>query len=157
MTGALRGLNNMHKDYLAYVLHFFGVGFISGSVVHFPSNPILYSGIMLVGAGLFVFGTLEQQKKTDVKQPTTLIAQSLLLVFGIGLMSGSIQHFVDTPQYAALLIPLGLIMSYNTFFWQKNSWRTKVLGESLIIALILAIVLFIGADFVPPQEMTDVH
>lgn len=153
----LRGLSNMHKDYLAYVLHFFGVGFISGSVVHFPTNPLLYSGIMTVGAVLFIFGTLEQQKKNDIKQPITLVAQSLLLVFGIGLMSGSIQHFVDTPRYAALLIPLGLVMSYNTFFWQKNGWRTRIFVESCVIALLLAIVLFIAADFVPVKEMVSHH
>jgi hypothetical protein len=65
-------------------------------------------------------------------------ASSLALALGIGMVSGSIQHFQDIPERAALLIPLGLILSAAAFL-VRNRLRPRK-DDLLVIASYVVIV-----------------
>lgn len=112
-------------SYGKYVAMFIGAGLVSGSVVHFPLAPFRYLLIGAAGAVSFalasVFGDL-RSRKYSVIQIVQMVASSLALALGIGMVSGGIQHFQDFPTRAAALIPIGLGLSVGAFVI-RNGYR----------------------------------
>ena len=113
------------ERYGQYVALFVGAGLISGSVVHFPLAPVRYAVIGTVGAVVFAIASvLSDRAGKDAAGVARLAISSLALALGIGMISGSIQHFQDIPQRAAELIPIGLALSVAAFV-VRNELRVK--------------------------------
>ncbi|MBC7735683.1 MAG: hypothetical protein H7245_00275, partial [Candidatus Saccharibacteria bacterium] len=99
------------KPYVSYLTMFLGMGLISGSVVHAAQEEMrLYAlSLMGIGAVLFSLGSYlnEVLFKTGIMGDTVLkyVLLSLLLAIGVGFVSGSTQHFFDTPIFASYLAP----------------------------------------------------
>lgn len=111
-------------------MYFVGAGLISGAVVHHPLDPARYTLIGLVGAGVFTAATLLNELVLAERRPAltgavVLVGSSLVLSFGIGMLSGGMQHFEEFPARAAALIPLGIIASFAGFVVRdvSVSWR----------------------------------
>lgn len=156
------------SPYLAYVGFFLGIGLVSGSVVHFPGNPIRYAIIGTVGILLFIISSLVDEiviKKRHLKESGILrvILFSVVLSVGIGMISGAIQHFTDTPTYAAILIPTGIVVSLFGFLLKNQIRLTKaILGWSVLCLLIVCIPLGLtlrafAQDLSTPHEHTSDH
>lgn len=112
-------------QYGQYVALFVGAGLISGSVVHFPLAPTRYAIIGGIGAAIFaVASVLTDRAGKDVTALARIAVSSLALALGIGMISGSIQHFQDIPERAARLIPIGLTLSVVAFI-VRNALRPK--------------------------------
>ena len=112
-------------QYGQYVALFVGAGLISGSVVHFPLAPTRYAIIGGIGAAIFaVASVLSDRAGKDVMALARIAVSSLALALGIGMISGSIQHFQDIPERAARLIPIGLTLSVGAFI-VRNALRPK--------------------------------
>ncbi|MFF8265327.1 hypothetical protein [Streptomyces virginiae] len=86
-----------------------------------------------VGAFVFLPGTIVNEfvladERPALSQAVSLVAFSLLLSFGIGLVRGGIQHFEQFPERSAWMTPIGLLMSYVTFVAKdsKGRWRHLV-------------------------------
>lgn len=95
------------------MLYFVGAGLISGAVVHHPLDPARYTKIAVVGVLVFLVATLVNEFLLAAERPALprailVIAASLLLSFGIGMLSGGLQHFEDFPARGAVLVPLGI-------------------------------------------------
>ncbi|MEK7545069.1 MAG: hypothetical protein AAB551_02975 [Patescibacteria group bacterium] len=129
--------------FLTFITMFLGAGFISGAIVHLGEgvNPWDVS-ILFIGVALFIIGHYIQEfiyNKKDLKEAGTVkfIFFSLLLSLGIGMASGGIQHFVDTPKYSANLIPIGLFLGAiaytlkNNIALAKSQWRVLTLSTLL--------------------------
>lgn len=106
--------------YLGYVGYFVGAGLISGGIVHYPLDAARYGKIGAAGVALFVAATVLNEivlprKRPDGATIARLVAASLLLSLGIGMLSGGIQHFMDFPGRAATLIPAGLVLSFVAY------------------------------------------
>ncbi|WP_354637151.1 hypothetical protein [Kitasatospora camelliae] len=105
--------------YLGYIGYFVGTGLLSGAIVHHPLDPARYTLIGAVGAALFLVAAIA----AEMRQPGRLTALRIVAVlgtsfglsFGIGMLSGGMQHFEDFPQRAAVLIPAGLLLSFVAF------------------------------------------
>ncbi len=135
--------------YLTYVGLFLGIGLLAGSIVHFPVDPLRYAFIGTIGVLLFLAGTFADElivKKKTFKEAGLLhlAGSSAVLSIGIGMMSGSIQHFSDTPGYAALLIPIGIATSLVGYLWKHRIPVSKPLAWRLAIVL-LVVCLPLGA------------
>ena len=109
------------KPYLSYLVMFLGMGLISGSIIH-AAQPEMrqYSlTLMAIGAVLFALGSYlnEVLFKTGVMGDNLIkyVLLSLLLAVGIGMVSGSTQHFFDTPIFASYVAPLGIFISSVAF------------------------------------------
>ena len=137
--------------WFVYVMYFLGVGFISGSIVHFPINPHFYSIIAGIGVVIFLFGAVMEkklkEKETGSSQSSLsswvfLIVSSLILSIGIGMLSGGIQHFTDVAEEAKIFIPLGLALSIIGFVLKSKSaissreWKFVAIK---VIALVIPI------------------
>ena len=106
--------------YLGYVGYFVGAGLISGGIVHQPLDPARYTTIALAGVVVFLGATVLNEFFLAPVRPTgsravRLIVASLALSVGIGMLSGGIQHFLDFPQRAAVLIPVGVVLSFLAY------------------------------------------
>ncbi|QYX80336.1 hypothetical protein [Streptomyces akebiae] len=92
------------------MLYFMGAALIAGAVVHYPIDPSLYTIICVVGAFVFLLGTLVNEfvladERPALSKAVSLVAFSLLLSFGVGLVGGGIQHFEQFPERSAWMTP----------------------------------------------------
>lgn len=114
-----------------FILLFIGAGFISGGIVHLGEGVNWWDGSLLVlGIVLFVLGSylqevLQHQKNLREEGVLAFLGYSLLLSIGVGMASGGTQHFIDTPSYSAVLIPLGLALGACAFVLKQGIQLTK--------------------------------
>lgn len=136
--------------YIGYVLYFVGAGLISGAVVHHPLDPARYTKIAVIGVLVFLVATLVNEFLLAAERPALprailVITASLLLSFGIGMLSGGLQHFEDFPARGAVLVPLGITVSFIAFVLKdpQSSWR-RIFGPVGLAVLLTAAVSFFG-------------
>ncbi|PKM56669.1 MAG: hypothetical protein CVU98_10040 [Firmicutes bacterium HGW-Firmicutes-3] len=113
-------MKNALSRYLIYVVYFLGIGMVSSGIVLMPFNAIRYGTILTIGLLLFSTGSFINEVVLDKKQLTItqriqLIFVSLTLAIGIGMISGGIAHFKESPTYVTYLIPLGIVISFVSF------------------------------------------
>jgi hypothetical protein len=133
------------RPFLVYVLLFVGAGMVSGGVVHYPLNENFYGILAVLGGMVFVIGSLANEALSGKGLPKagaliSLIVTSLLLSFGIGMLSGGIQHFTDFPSRTAILVPLGISLSFIAYCFKSNLFqRNSIKKVSIAGVLILGI------------------
>jgi hypothetical protein len=142
--------NSVFRPYLGYVLNFVGAGMVSGGVVHYPLNESFYGALSITGAFVFTAGAVlteivNGRKLGNPLRVIFLITTSLLLSFGIGMLSGGIQHFTDFPDRATILIPAGLTLSFFAFCLKNETLRKGLLKKSAIGATV--IILLSGGSY----------
>lgn len=113
-------LKKLIPMYLIYVIYFLGIGMVSSGIVLMPFNYVRYSiilatGLVLFSTGSFVNEFVIDKKKASLDKIIKLIVVSLTLAIGIGMISGGISHFKESPIYVSYLIPLGIIISMISF------------------------------------------
>ena len=84
------------------------------------------------------------------------IAWSVALSLGLGMLSGSIQHFLDFPHYAAVLLPLGVPVTLVAYMGRERLrlprpqlWQ--LVGVALAFTVALALGLDVLADEIDPH------
>lgn len=136
---------SVFRPYLGYVLNFVGAGMVSGGVVHYPLNETFYGALSITGAFVFTIGAIVTEivngrKLGNALRVIFLITTSLLLSFGIGMLSGGIQHFTDFPDRATILIPAGLTLSFLAFCLKNETLRKGLMKKSLIGGLVIVLI-----------------
>lgn len=135
--------------YLVYIIYFLGIGMTSSGIVLMPFNTVRYSIILCIGLGLFIAGSVFNEVVIDKQRLSAfesikLVIFSLTLAIGIGMISGGISHFKESPSYVSYLIPLGIIISFISFTVKNNFKLSK--KEKLIVftgVVIFAIIIYI--------------
>ncbi len=138
-----------------FILLFIGAGFISGGIVHLGEGVNWWDGsLLLLGIVLFVLGSYLQevfyhQKNLQEEGVLAFLGYSLLLSIGVGMASGGTQHFIDTPKYSALLIPLGLSLGACAFVLKQGIDLTRGQWVKLVVGLtVFGLVLGTGLSFI---------
>lgn len=142
-------MKNLIYKYLVYIIYFLGIGMTSSGIVLMPFNAVRYSIILFIGLSLFIAGSIFNEVVIDHRhmsaiESINLIILSLTLAIGIGMISGGISHFKESPTYVSYLIPLGIIISFISFVF-KNKFKLNR-KEKLIVftgVVILAVIIFI--------------
>jgi hypothetical protein len=145
--------------YIGYIGYFVGAGLISGAVVHHPLDPARYSVIAAAGVVLFLFATVLNEfvlahTRPAAVQMARIVAASLLLSFGIGMVSGGLQHFTDFPARSAVLVPVGIVVSFAAFVVRHaaDRWRQAV-GLPTVLILALALLAFAILNYLATGEL----
>jgi hypothetical protein len=130
------------RPYLVYVFLFVGAGMVSGGVVHYPLNESFYGILAALGGIVFVIGSLANELLNGQGLPKagalfSLIVTSLLLSFGIGMLSGGIQHFTDFPSRAANLVPLGVTLSFIAYCFKANLFQRSAIKKVSIAGVLV--------------------
>jgi hypothetical protein len=73
-----------------------------------------------VGLCLFLAGSIFNEVVIDKQnlsktESLRLIFLSLILALGIGMISGGISHYKESPLYVSYLIPIGLFLSFISY------------------------------------------
>jgi hypothetical protein len=114
------------KPYFSYLAMFLGMGLISGSIVHVAQEDMREYALVLMGVGamLFALGSYlnEVLFRTGILGDDVLkyVLLSFLVAIGIGMVSGSAQHFFDTPIFASYLAPIGIFVSSAAFAFRQG-------------------------------------
>ncbi|MFF7642975.1 hypothetical protein [Streptomyces canus] len=135
--------------------------------MHHPLDPARYTVIAAVGAAVFLFATLLNEfvltkQRPGVRKVLGIVTASLALSFGIGMLSGGLQHFEDFPERAAMLIPFGLTLSFIAYVLRHEPvrWRS-IVGPTGVLVLITAALAFVGlrgiADGMAAEAEGDGH
>lgn len=118
--------------------------------MHHPLDPARYTKIAVIGVLVFLVATLVNEfllaaDRPDLPRAILVIAASLLLSLGIGMLSGGLQHFEDFPDRGAVLVPLGITVSFIAFVLKdrESSWR-RIFGPVGLAVLLTATVSFFG-------------
>lgn len=136
--------------YLVYIIYFLGIGMTSSGIVLMPFNAVRYSIILGIGLSLFIAGSVFNEVVIDkrnlsILQSMRLILLSLTLAIGIGMISGGISHFKESPTYVSFLIPLGIIISFVSFTLKNNFILTKKqIFLTCLLLIVIASLVFLG-------------
>jgi hypothetical protein len=147
------------KPYLLYLALYLGVALTGGSVVHLPMAPVRYAIIGLIGMAMFILASLADARRrhaAGLEGPGgglgRYVGWSVLLSLGLGMLSGGIQHFVDSPHYAAALLPIGFVMSFVAYAAREHTLPTgAALLRQMGAVLAGAVVLYVGLDLLAGQ------
>ncbi|MGW7331947.1 hypothetical protein ACWGIU_25825 [Streptomyces sp. NPDC054840] len=142
--------------YLGYVGYYVGAGLISGAVVHYPMAPARYSMIAASGVLVFLLATVLNdiilaKERQPLSRIVRVLGTSTMLSFGLGMLSGGMQHFADLPERCAVLIPLGIVLSFVAFFLKEASrpWR-RIFGLMGLAILVVTALTFLGLRHIVP-------
>ena len=130
------------QKYAAFIALFIGTGFMAGSIVHFGEGVTTWDvSVLVLGIILFVIGSYIQEKERGGENLVggkflPFILLSSVLSLGVGMASGGVQHFIDTPGYSAVLIPLGLAIGYVSYSVRERFSFTSIEWTIAIISAI---------------------
>jgi hypothetical protein len=147
--------------YLGYIGYFVGAGLISGSVVHYPLDPVRYALIGGAGALLFLLATVLNEFVLPRQRPAgpqvaRIVGGSLLLSMGIGMLSGGIQHFTEFPTRSAVLVPAGLVVSFLAYIVRNAPQRWKaIVGPLGLGVAVTAVLAFAGLNYLATHSTAD--
>lgn len=153
--------NKIVSRYLVYIVYFLGVGMVSSGIVLMPFNKIRYGTILVIGLLLFSTGSfinevIIDKKHLSFKESVKLVIVSLTLAIGIGMISGGIAHFKESPVYVSYLIPIGIIVSFISFKVKNAFELTKKEFITLIIIFaLIAIVVHLGLSIAANAMLMD--
>ena len=149
--------------YVLYVALYLGVALTGGSVVHLPLDPGRYLLLGAVGVVVFIAASALDARRRHAAAVEggagalgRYIAWSVVLSLGLGMLSGSIQHFFDFPHYAAVLLPLGVRFTLAAYIGRERLHLRRAqllqLGAAVVaFTLALAFGLDLLADEIAPH------
>ena len=108
-------MRNFQKEHFATLLKYLGISFITWGISHgfFSSERQILTS--LVGIVFFVVWILMMKEKEEYANIYTLWVASLFAV-SLWAFTGGMQHFPDSPERSALIVPLWAILSLYAFF-----------------------------------------
>ena len=148
--------------YLVYIVYFLGVGMTSSGIVLMPFNHVRYGTILVIGlilfsAGSFINEVIIDKKHLSFMESIKLVIVSLTLAIGIGMISGGIAHFKESPVYVSYLIPIGLVVSFISFKIKNAFELTKKEYITLVVALlVVAVAIHLGLSVAARAMLMDV-
>ncbi|WP_310615087.1 plastocyanin/azurin family copper-binding protein [Limnohabitans sp.] len=134
---------NFSLTHLSAILKYGGISFIAGAVNHgfFSETRSLWTaglGVLfyLVGAWLEM-----RNHPTAAIKWRDVLGAGIVFSIGIGFFTGGLQHFPDSPQRSAWVVPLGFVLSVWAMYFMgskaqnsKNAWCYGVLASVLVVA-----------------------
>jgi uncharacterized cupredoxin-like copper-binding protein len=137
-----------------------GISFIAGAVNH----GMFSEQRSLVTAGLgvlfFLIGAYVENRSQGGEAVSwgDVLGFGILSSIGLGFFTGGLQHFPDTPQRSAWVVPLGFFLSLISLYFGKANARASAKavllyalggGALVVVACVAALGLFNDA---PPHE-----
>jgi hypothetical protein len=129
------------RPFLQYLSLYLSIALVGESIVHLPINPVRFSIIGCIGLALFIvssyFEALRKKESGELNMTTArYLGLSFILSLGLGMLSGSIQHYLDSPFYASALIPIGFLMAFISYSLREASLNLKG-SAPFLVALIV--------------------
>lgn len=152
-------LDTAHSAFLTYIAKYLGVALIAGSVVHIgtlQNGATRYVILIVIGLMLTILGNIKEAKGQGQKINLNYFLIITGLSFATGFLSGGIQHYLDNPSYAGMLLGIGIIVTYVTFFLKDTF---KIEKKNLAVVIMFAVLLMLFSHYVMDNTLlgTDHH
>ena len=119
-------MKQIQKEHVALIIKYTGISFITGWLSHWFFSGERQIITSLVWVVFFIVGTLLEQKPEERDYMRTIIFSSILAV-SIWALTWWLQHFPDSPDRSAWLVPVGFIVSiYAYLSLQKETIFEKL-------------------------------
>lgn len=158
-------MRSIVPPYVLYVALYLGVALTGGSVVHLPLAPGRYLLIGAVGVLVFISASVADARRRHAAGLEgaggglgRYVGWSVVLSIGLGMLSGSIQHFVDFPHYASALLALGVPVTLAAYVGRERPDVPR--PEMLRLAAATAaftLALFLGLDLLADEIVPHDH
>lgn len=151
-------ISKENKNFGIYIGKYLGVALIAGSVVHIGTLQNGFSRyviLMLIGLILMTVGNLLEAKQNGEKINLNYLLLITGLSFATGFLSGGVQHYLDNPSYAGILLGVGLLVAYITYFI-KEHFSLKAKNVIIVATLSLLFILF-SNYFMDDKILGDNH
>lgn len=136
-----------NKKYIIYICKYLGVALIAGSVVHvgtLDSGSIRYILLGIIGVILMMIGNISEAKQEGNKIDLNFLLTLTGLSIATGFLSGGVQHYLDNPSYAGILLGLGLSIAYITFFIKENM---QVKSKNIVIVILISLIIIFFSNY----------
>ena len=129
-------MRNFQKEHFATLLKYLGISFITWGISHwfFSSERQIITSLLWVV--IFVTWILLLKEKEEYRNISTLAIATLFAV-SLWAFTGGMQHFPDSPERSALIVPLWAILSLYAFFKLEgeNIFQKKYRNYCVLISL----------------------
>lgn len=143
-VGMLAGSSTtLSLQHIAMLCRYIGISFIAGAVSHGAfsnSRSLMTAGI---GVVFFVLGQMIEYFTADSFNPNGLIKSLIVgtvLAIGLGLFTGGLQHFPDSPERSLWVVPLGFVMSLVALLWSVEQdtlghWKSYASAALVLVGV----------------------
>lgn len=130
------------RQHIAMALKYGGISFIAGSVSHgvfSGQRSFITAGIGVIA---FILGMWLENKDKGEQGVVLLksLAMSTLLAISLGLFTGSLQHFPDSPSRSLWAVPLGFAVSLVALVWVSQQTWTKSIRRYALTSFAVVLV-----------------
>lgn len=150
-------MTSFSKDHFSTLLKYLGISFITGSISHGFFSGTRAAVLAGLGIVFFIVGTLiSDEKKSDSYLKTILL--SIGLAISIGMFTGGLQHFLDSPERSLLIVPLGFTLSLlffailHAYSFSKKEYFYVSISTIFIIVFSFGYFLFIQKNKIQPES-----
>ena len=148
-------MNTLNTQHLLSLCKYTGISFIAGSVTHGAfsgQRSFITAGL---GVALFVASVLFERRQAsagDSSNWLAAIALGIVAAIGLGLFTGGVQHFPDSPSRSAWVVPLGFALSFIALVWgarpklalRKKLWVYGLAGTAVVALLSFGLAKYLG-------------
>jgi hypothetical protein len=124
-----------NKQHLVSLLGYLWIWFIGGSISHGFFSWTRSFIMAIIGIILFILG---EYLKWGEKHYGHLIVGWLIYSIAVGMVSGGLQHFLDSPLRSLWIIPVGWIISTIIFPYKEGLTKAKI-GKSILIWALISV------------------
>jgi hypothetical protein len=150
---------HLRDAFIIHICKYLGIALVSGSIVHagtLGGSTMKYVSLIGVGILLTVVGHYLENKASHKAIDAQFVALAVALSFGTGMLSGGVQHYLDNPAYGAVLLSLGLVLTFLALGYKD--FKRTLTARSVGIVCATSVVLFIGTYTILPQFLpADSH
>lgn len=112
-------------EHLATLSKYAGISFVAGAVNHgffSERRSFVTAGIGIV---FFLIGAAMELKAAPegAKRWADLLGFGILASIGLGFFTGGLQHFPDSPERSAWVVPLGFFLSLGALYFGEGGRR----------------------------------
>lgn len=134
-----------NTTHLTKLLSYIGIGFVSGAVSHGFFSGTRSLVMALIGIILFLIAEYLQH---GLKNYLNILVYGLIMSLCIGMVSGGLQHFLDSPARSLRIVPIGMLWSYAIILLEYCypwTWRGRWVTIIITIAMkaLLRLLLYI--------------
>ena len=141
---------NFPLSHISTLCKYTGISFTAGAITHgaFSEQRSLITAA--IGIAIYLLGgVLEKVAHPDKEHSwANLLAIGVVASIGLGFFTGGLQHFPDSPERSAWVVPVGFVMSLVAIYLMEGKAVLKSAGmlKKIIIYGVLSSILITGAS-----------
>jgi hypothetical protein len=118
---------NFPLSHISTLCKYTGISFTAGAITHGAFSE--QRSILTAGIGIAIYllgGILEKIAHPDKEHSwANLLAIGVVASIGLGFFTGGLQHFPDSPERSAWVVPVGFMMSLIAIYLMEGKAAIK--------------------------------